>query len=145
MQIKHPIINFVWSDSDKTMQLKSLFTAIEADGFAKKFAAGEDCLGFLASIKWKDQYKCKKCGHTNYCKGKTPHSRRCTRCKHDESATAHTPFHGCRMPLNLAFQIAYQVCCRPEISSYKLADIYRIRQMTCWKLKKKVMECIDHT
>jgi hypothetical protein len=145
LQNKHPTRDFVWSDSDNTMQLKNLFTAIEAEGFAKKFAAEEECLEFLASVKWEDKYQCKKCGHKNYCKGKTPHSRRCTRCKHDESATAHTPFHGCRMPLNLAFQIAYQVCCKPGISSYKLAQINQTRQMTCWKLKKKLIECFEQT
>jgi hypothetical protein len=127
------------------MQLKSFFPTIEADGFAIKFGTEADCLAYLASIKWENKYQCKKCGHNNYCKGKTPHSRRCTRCKHDESATAHTPFHGCRMPLNLAFQIAYQVCCKPDISTYKLSDIHQIRQMTCWKLKKKVLECIEQT
>lgn len=127
------------------MQLKNLFQAHVVNNFSARFSSEEDCLEFLASAKWKDNFKCKKCGHNNYCKGKTPHSRRCTRCKHDESATAHTPFHGCRMPLNLAFQIAYQVCYKPEISSYKLAQIHQIRQMTCWKLKKKVIECLDGT
>jgi hypothetical protein len=127
------------------MQLKKIFSNIKAEDFLTRFANEETCLEFLAASKWGDSFQCKKCGHGNYCKGKTPYSRRCTRCKHDESATAHTPFHGCRMPLNLAFQIAYQVCCKPEISSYKLAEVNQTRQMTCWKLKKKVIECIEQT
>ncbi len=127
------------------MQLKGLFSAFEPQAFAQRFSGDEQCYEFLASAKWGDTFQCKKCGHNNYCKGKTPHSRRCTRCKHDESATAHTPFHGCKMPLSIAFQMAYQVCCQPEISTYKLAQSHHTRQMTCWKLKKKVMECINQT
>ena len=123
------------------MQLKNLFTGIDTSGFAKRFSSEGDCLAFLASVKWSDGFSCRKCGHENYCAGKTPSSRRCTRCKHDESATAHTPFHGCRMPLDLAFRIAFEVCCQPDISTYKLAEVYRTRQMTCWKLKKKIIEC----
>lgn len=125
------------------MNLKSIFSEVPVNEFSKKFATEEECLSFLAQAKWNDQFMCKKCGHDNFCKGKTFFSRRCTRCKHDESATAHTPFHGCRMPLNMAFQMAYEICCQPKISTYKLSDIHQTRQMTCWKLKKKVLECIN--
>lgn len=125
------------------MNLKSIFSEIPIDEIFKKFETEDACLAFLAQAKWNDQFRCKKCGHDNYCKGKTLSSRRCTRCKHDESATAHTPFHGCRMPLNLAFKMAYEICCQPGISTYKLSDIHQTRQMTCWKLKKKVLECIN--
>ncbi len=124
------------------MELQSFFSKIKLTDFSKEFPDPDSCYAFLAEAKWRAGFVCKKCGNDNYCQGKTPHSRRCTRCKHDESATAHTPFHGCRLPLDTAFRMAYEVCCRPEISSYKLAEAHQIRQMTCWKLKKKIMECI---
>jgi hypothetical protein len=127
------------------MKLKSLFSEITPESFPAYFADEKSCHEFLAQKKWGDDFVCKKCGHTNYCPGKTTFSRRCTRCKHDESATAHTPFHGCRMPLNIAFQMAFQVCCQPEISTYELSRNNQIRQMTCWKLKKKVMDCLDQS
>jgi hypothetical protein len=111
--------------------------------FESAFSTDEQCLEFLANEKWKDGYVCRKCGHTNYCKGNTPFSRRCTRCKHDESATAHTIFHRCKINLTEAFGIAYMVCSTPKISTYNLARKLDKRQMTCWKFKKKITECIE--
>jgi two-component system, sensor histidine kinase LadS len=101
------------------------------------------CLEFIASEKWRQGFVCRKCGNDNYCNGKKPFSRRCTRCKHEESATSHTIFHGCHLPLRQAFRLAYQVCHDPEVSTYELARQLNTRQMTCWKLKKKMMECIQ--
>jgi two-component system, sensor histidine kinase LadS len=103
----------------------------------------DHCLEFIADEKWRDGFVCKKCGHTNYCAGKKPYSRRCTRCKHEESATAHTIFHGCHLPLTQAFRLAYQVCHNPAVSTYELARQLDTRQMTCWKLKKRMLECIE--
>lgn len=101
------------------------------------------CLAFIAEEKWRDGFVCRKCGHTNYCKGKKPHSRRCTRCKQEESATSHTIFHGCHLPVTQAFRLAYQVCHNPSISTYELSRQLETRQMTCWKLKKRMLECIE--
>jgi len=103
----------------------------------------DSLLEFIAGEKWKQGYVCRKCGNVNYCRGKTPHSRRCTRCKKDESATAHTIFHGCHLPLTQAFRLAFEVCQDPGISTYELAKQLETRQMTCWKLKKRMMECIQ--
>jgi hypothetical protein len=101
------------------------------------------CLEYIADEKWRIGYVCRKCGNDNYCSGKKAFSRRCTRCKHEESATSHTIFHGCHLPLTQAFRLAYQVCHKPEVSTYELARQLDTRQMTCWKLKKKMMECIE--
>jgi len=110
--------------------------------FQTTFSSEEKCLEFLANEKWKNGFICKKCGHTNFCKGKTPFSRRCTKCKHDESATAHTIFHRCKISLTNAFEIAYTVCSSPAVSTYELSRQLNTRQMTCWKFKKKIAECI---
>jgi hypothetical protein len=117
---------------------------LEIELLAKNFSTTEDCLQFLADKKWKDGFTCKKCGHTNCCRGKTPHSRRCTRCKHEESATAHTIFHRCHIPLTEAFRIVYMVCHDPAVSTYELSRQVELRQMTCWKLKNRLMECIKN-
>lgn len=123
--------------------MKNLFLKIDPKRFHHDFETEEQCLSFLADIKWSKGYKCRKCGHTNYCKGKKPYSRRCTRCKTEESATAHTVFHACKFPLTSAFNLMYQVCQRPDISSYELSRLLETRQMTCWKFKKKLTECIE--
>ncbi len=107
------------------------------------FQSDEKCLEFLAELKWSDGFTCRKCGNTNYCPGKTPYSRRCTRCKTEESASAGTIFHNCKFPVSKAFYIAYNVCKgKEEISTYEFARRLSLRQMTCWNFKTKIRQAI---
>lgn len=124
------------------MEFKRIFEGTSIEDFTRNFSTDEECLKALAEHKWKAGYICRNCGNDNYCKGKTPYSRRCTRCKHEESAIAHTVLHHCKIPLNKAFRIAYMVCKTPQISSHEISRQIDIRQMTCWKFKKKIQECI---
>ncbi|MFW6019722.1 MAG: transposase [Bacteroidales bacterium] len=124
--------------------MKELFKHLDIQEFKQQFSTEEACLKFLAEYKWKDGFQCKKCGHTNYCKGKNPYSRRCTRCKSEESATAHTMFHHCRINLPDAFKITFLVCHNPQISINKLSQEINLRQMTCWRFKTRIMECIEN-
>jgi len=112
--------------------------------FAKSLYENSDkALQFIADIKWENGFVCRKCGHTNYCSGKTVAARRCTRCKNEESATAHTLFHNCKFPINKAFFIVYNVCfLHKKISANELSEELDINSMTCWKFRKKVKECI---
>ncbi|MBU0489899.1 MAG: transposase [Bacteroidetes bacterium] len=110
------------------------------------FKDDDKCLEFLASMKWDNGFECRKCGHNNYCHGKTPQSRRCTRCKSEESATANTIFHHLKFPISKAFFIAYNVCVeKKNISSYQFARKLQLRQMTCWKFIHKLQEAIEKT
>ena len=103
------------------------------------FINDEKCLEFLADIKWADGFTCRKCGNDNSCSGKSHFSRRCTKCKAEESATSGTIFHHCRFPIHKAFFIAYNVCKgKEEISSYEFARRLALRQMTCWNFKTKI-------
>ena len=107
------------------------------------FVNDNTCLELLAKLKWSKGFVCKNCGHTNSCSGKKPHSLRCTRCKHEESATAHTIFHNIKFPVSKAFFIAFEVCQkRQNVSSYEFARRLELRQMTCWKFKEKVLKAI---
>jgi len=124
--------------------MKTFFQNIDLHEFDIQFADDGKCLEFLSHQKWKDGYVCRKCGNTNFCKGKTPFSRRCTKCKHEESATSNTMFHGCKISLAKAFRIAFLVCNKPDISTYKISQKIDIRQMTCWKFKKRITECIEN-
>jgi len=108
------------------------------------FRDDEKCLKFLAEAKWKEGFICRKCGNTNYCRGKTPYSRRCTRCKTEESAAAGTIFHNCKFPLHKAFFIAWNVCRgREEVSTYEFARKLSLRQMTCWNFKTKIKQALN--
>ncbi len=111
--------------------------------FHHKFSDDKACLKLLAELKWEQGFVCRKCGHTNYCKGKTPYSRRCTRCKTEESVTAHTVFHHCKIPMSKAFEIAFLVCNKPDISSYEISKRIEMRHMTCYDFQKKIINCRD--
>jgi hypothetical protein len=112
--------------------------------FAKElFDDSNKVLKFISDIKWEGGFICRNCGHTNYCEGKSPSSRRCTRCKKEESASAHTLFHNIKFPINKAFYIAYNVCVLGnEFSSTNYSDKLEINQMTCWKFRKRIKNCI---
>lgn len=119
--------------------------AIEKDimieTFRRLYDDEKSCLELLSKYKWEKGYVCSNCGNTNYCKGKTPFSRRCTRCKKDESATANTAFHRCKIPINKAFEIAFMICNMPDISSYNISRQIEVRHMTCYNFQKKMINC----
>jgi hypothetical protein len=103
------------------------------------FVNDDLCLAFLEKIKWANGFECRKCGNDNFCDGKVPHSRRCTRCKNEESATSNTLFHNIKFPVSKAFNIVYQVCKNSRgLSTYDLANQLGLRQMTCWNFRHKV-------
>jgi hypothetical protein len=107
------------------------------------FTSDYKCLEFLAELKWKDGFACRKCGNENYCPGKTPYSRRCTKCKTEESSTAGTIFHNCKFPVSKAFYIAYNVCRgKEDLSTYEYARRLSLRQMTCWNFKTKIQQAL---
>lgn len=125
-----------------SVDLRSIFISMDSGHFKETFNTDEKCLQILASAKWQNGFSCRKCGSTKYGRGKTPFARRCLSCKKEESVTAHTIFHHCRMPLPLAFEIAYRVCCSPGIAASNLSDLLDTRHMTCLKFKKRILECI---
>jgi hypothetical protein len=107
------------------------------------FNSEDKCYEFLADLKWSNGFTCRKCGNTNYCSGKTPYSRRCTKCKTEESSAAGTIFHNCKFPIRKAFYIAYSVCRgKEDISTYEFARRLSLRQMTCWNFKTKIRNAI---
>jgi hypothetical protein len=107
------------------------------------FVSDEKCMEFLADLKWADGFTCRKCGNTNYCAGKSPYSRRCTKCKSEESATSGTIFHNCKFPIHKAFIIAYNVCKgKEDVSTYEFARRLALRQMTCWNFKTKIQSAL---
>lgn len=113
------------------------------DKFRLAFPDDDSCIQLLALQKWKEGFICTKCGNTNYCSGKEETSRRCTRCKKHESATANTVFHHCKFSIRKAFEIVILTCQTTAISSYKISDILDLRHMTCYSFQKKVSLCLS--
>jgi hypothetical protein len=122
----------IFHDKLTAGELESLFTSDDA------------CLEFLSGLKWSEGFTCRKCGNQNSCPGKAPHSRRCTKCKSEESATTGTIFHNCKFPVSKAFYIAWHVCKgKEDISTYEFARRLSLRQMTCWNFKTRIVQALE--
>ena len=69
-------------------------------------------------------------------KGHLPYSRKCNKCKHDESPTAGTMFDKVKFSLLVTFHIAFKISTKKKgMSSEDLSEEYEVRQKTCWEFK----------
>ena len=126
------------------METKLDFRGVNSINFHKRFKDDKDCYNYLADIKWPDEnFKCKKCGHNKFCSGKKPFSRRCIKCRYDESPTARTMFDKCKFSLLVAFHIAFKISVRKKgMSSLELSKEFGLRQVTCWRFKIKIQKAM---
>jgi transposase-like protein len=126
------------------MERRERFVGVNSIKFTLQFHKDESCYKYLADIKWDAGFICKKCGSTEYFRGVKPHSRRCLKCKYDESPTSGTMFDKCKFPLHIAFHIAFRVCTKKKgMSSLELSHEFEQRQMTCWEFKWKVQQAME--
>jgi len=146
LQFCHEIIkNFELErmKDQRIVNLKELIGHLDPSRFRETYGSQEECLELLANAKWADGFVCRNCGNEKYCKGKSEFARRCTRCKREESATAHTIFHHCRMDLPRAFEIAYLVCGSPAMPATEISQVMETRHMTCLNFKKRILQCLQ--
>lgn len=126
------------------IQIRVLSSEMSFEEFATEFKDNDTCLSFISSIKWPQEFNCKKCGHTAYWSGAAYLSRKCTHCKYDESVLVGTLLEGSRIPLNKAMYLIYLVyTSKGKTSSYKLSEVLGIRQSTCWMYSDKVKKVIE--
>jgi transposase-like protein len=121
------------------------FTGVNSIKFNGRFKDESSCYQYLAGIKWEDEtFCCKKCSHTKYCKGKKPFSRRCIKCRYDESPTAGTMFDKCKFSILIAFHIVFKIATKKKgMSSLELSHEFELRQPTCWEFKWKVQQAMQ--
>ena len=123
--------------------MEQRFKSLSLFEFQELFKTEEDCQIYLANIKWKDGFVCKKCKHTHSCSGKSAHSKQCTSCRYVESPTAQTLFHQVKFSLIKAFYIVYFISTNKKgITSTELSRKLALRQKTCWSFKRKVMKAM---
>ncbi|WP_175404078.1 7TM diverse intracellular signaling domain-containing protein [Mucilaginibacter sp. PPCGB 2223] len=129
---------------EKVTRARVMSQDVDFSEFSKIYPDREACFKFLSELKWANGYACKKCGNTNYLAGFLPYSRRCTKCRYDESVIANTLFQNSKIPINKSFYMLFLIySSKGNISSHKLSEILSIRQSTCWSYGgkiKKVME-----
>jgi len=112
--------------------------------FQQMFPSDRECYQYLADLKWKDGYVCKKCGNKSYCKGMKEFDRQCTKCCRLESPTSGTLFHQCKYQIIKALYFVYYVSTSNSgISSCELSRKLELRQKTCWLFKQKVMKAME--
>ena len=114
---------------------------VDFSEFKKIFPDDASCFKYLDQLKWDKGYKCRKCDNDRYTEGQGNIARRCTRCGHNESATAHTLFHRIHFPILKGFYLLFLVYANNgKITSAELSGILDLRQNTCWKFSKKIKE-----
>jgi len=117
---------------------------VDFEEFSKIYPDRETCYKYLSELKWSKNYSCRKCGNTTYSEGQLPYSRRCTKCRYEESVINHTIFQNSRIPINKAFYMLYLIyTTKGKISSHKLAEILDIRQGTCWLYGSKMKKLLE--
>ncbi|WP_197060075.1 7TMR-DISM family protein [Sporocytophaga myxococcoides] len=116
---------------------------VTLEEFQKIYPDEESCFKYLSEIKWTKGYICKKCSNKNSSAGKTPYSKRCTKCGYDESVTTYTIFHNSKLPITQTFYLSYLVLANKNISSHELSEKLKLRQKTCWAFKKKIIDSIN--
>lgn len=131
-------------DLEQQSKAKVMFEDTSYDEFNKIYPDEASCLSYLAEIKWKSGYQCKRCSNSTFFEGRTLFSKRCTKCGYEESATAYTILHRSKVPINKAFYMVYLVSTqKQEITSEELSKILDLRQKTCWSFKQKVVSAIN--
>lgn len=111
--------------------------------FFNTFKTDKDCLEYMASIKWKDGFKCSKCNHAKFTIIKLNFARACNFCQRIESPTANTLFHKVKFGTRKAFGILYEMStASKELSSSQIAKRYSISRPTASLFSNKVRKAM---
>lgn len=110
--------------------------------FADRFKTDEDCIKYLAHIKWSKGYKCLKCNHTASQIRKN-HSRTCNKCSYTESATANTLFHKVKFGIRKAFFICFEMATTTKsLSASYVSERFGVTENTARLFMHKVREAM---
>ncbi|RYU91990.1 chromosome partitioning protein ParA [Mucilaginibacter terrigena] len=133
------------NDIEKVTYDRVMLADVDFEEFSRIYPDRETCFKFLADLKWKNGYACKKCGNMHYGNGHSAYSRRCSKCGYEESVIAYTILQNTRIPINKAFYMIFLMySTRGKISSHKLSEILSIRQSTCWVYSTRIKKAMEH-
>lgn len=123
------------------MAERNIFNGVNSIKFNQRFKDDNDCLEYLAEVKWFSGFTCKRCNNDKFGNGKNIHNRRCTKCRYDESPTAGTMFEKLKFSILIAFHIVFKISTKKKgMSSIELSNEFELRQMTCWAFKQKLQQ-----
>lgn len=107
--------------------------------FLDTYKTDQDCLEYLAHIKWQDGFKCLKCNHTKCTVRKSNLGRDCNLCHHVESPTANTLFHKVKFGIRKAFTIVFEMSATTKsLSSSQMGRRLEISRQAAWLFMHKV-------
>ncbi len=110
--------------------------------FTERFKTDEDCIKYLANIKWQEGFMCVKCCHTAS-QIRANSSRTCNKCSHTESATANTLFHKVKFGVRKAFFICFEMATSTKsLSASYIAVRFGVTEKTARFFMHKVREAM---
>lgn len=125
------------------MEKRGTFVGVNSIKFNQFFKTDDDCVKYIAGVKWEQGYNCKRCGNEKFFRGRKPYYRRCLKCKYDESPTAGTMFDKVKFSLLIAFHIVFKIVTKKKgMSTLELSREFELRQMTCWGFKWKIQQAM---
>ena len=129
------------TDVEDLTKARVMLSEVDYEEFRRIFPDENSCYRYLAELKWKGGYRCIRCENDKYAPGQGHYARRCSKCRYNESCTVGTLFYRCRIPVLKAFYMLFLVYAhKGQITSQKLSEILELRQNTCWKFSRKIME-----
>ena len=110
--------------------------------FAERFKTDEDCKEYLSELKWKDSFKCVKCGHHGG-QVRKDYSRTCNKCSHTETASSNTLFHKVKFGLRKAFFICFEMSTTTKsLSASYVGERFGVTEKTARLFMHKVREAM---
>ena len=111
--------------------------------FSDRFKTDEDCKQYLADIKWKNGFKCSKCGYQR-AQTRKDFSRTCNICSHQESATSNTLFHKVKFGVRKAFFIVFEMrTSTKSLSASYVAVRFGVTEKTARLFMLKIREAME--
>ena len=122
------------------METRSIFPYPRTfEEFLESFATEEDCVTYLASIRWPKGFVCPTCGESKaWCTDRG--LWHCQGCQRQTSATSGTVFDGSRKPLRLWFHVMWLMMAQKTgLSAKNLCDTYGFGSyQTAWGWLRKL-------
>lgn len=110
--------------------------------FSDRFKTDENCKEYLANMKWKEEFKCVKCGHSAS-QIRRDFARTCNKCSHTESATANTLFHKVKFGVRKAFFICFEMATTTKsLSASYMGVRFGVTEKTARLFMHKVREAM---
>jgi len=110
--------------------------------FAERFKTDQDCLDYLAELKWAGGFTCVKCGHKGSQVRKNK-ARTCNKCSHIETPMANTLFHKVKFGIKKAFFICFEMSTTTKsLSANYVAVRFGVTEKTARLFMHKVREAM---